>query len=424
MVTPLKEGWSSSAERSNDAAHHRPEIKLASQQTKMRCPSPELDLFDTPIDEMQLQNNVQIDHASAIQATASLGDVCLSNPRIDTVTATNGIDMLMGKSDGQCAPTHIFGFAQEPMIMATDEDTGRVDSPSSDVKQQSGSLEDWSCSQDEIIPSNASPAVSSEAFDALANATGADGRALDIWISDHVYNQSFTDDAYEKTAHRKESSSAVGLDVGGTNDFFAMPMTAEKDVPVNSLHVDEDIDNTLFGSTIVDATEDDLNLFGHEAINIDELFCHRPKNNVPDPDSTTENGQRSMVIENKKRTYSHRKRLRQSKVVMKCIWGTNPELSHRHEHSGGIYINGTWTPVYGSEKDAPQTQQRNKNKPSRFCHICLRRAERVTAVACAKLMTTRCRKIICSRCFDEYGWDWRVATMGGSQWECAHCQQM
>lgn len=132
------------------------------------------------------------------------------------------------------------------------------------------------------------------------------------------------------------------------------------------------------------------------------------------------------------------RKLRQSKVVAKWWWHLSTE-HWRGRSEGGIYINGELTcakqlsgKLEPDESTSGKTGQCDKEdkstvddrrKPSRFCHICLRRAERVTAVACRNLCTGRCRKVICKRCFDEYNWDWRQAIATGSRWDCPHCRK-
>jgi hypothetical protein len=62
-------------------------------------------------------------------------------------------------------------------------------------------------------------------------------------------------------------------------------------------------------------------------------------------------------------------------------------------------------------------------QPSRFCHICLRRAGRVTLLACGNTVEGSCRKVVCEKCFETFGWDWRAALEPNSMWTCTHCRQ-
>lgn len=62
-------------------------------------------------------------------------------------------------------------------------------------------------------------------------------------------------------------------------------------------------------------------------------------------------------------------------------------------------------------------------QPSRFCHICLRRAGRVTLLACGNALEGSCRKVVCEKCFETFGWDWAAALKPNSMWTCTHCRQ-
>lgn len=90
---------------------------------------------------------------------------------------------------------------------------------------------------------------------------------------------------------------------------------------------------------------------------------------------------------------------------------------HRGPWRPGIYCNGL---LLGSKP----SMQRTGSKPSRFCHICLRRAERVALLACSRIRKGGCRKVICERCFVEFGWGWDGAAQPGSEWTCTHCRQV
>lgn len=62
-------------------------------------------------------------------------------------------------------------------------------------------------------------------------------------------------------------------------------------------------------------------------------------------------------------------------------------------------------------------------QPSRFCHICLRRAGRVTLLACGNALEGSCRKVVCEKCFETFGWDWKAACEPSSKWTCTHCRE-
>lgn len=63
-------------------------------------------------------------------------------------------------------------------------------------------------------------------------------------------------------------------------------------------------------------------------------------------------------------------------------------------------------------------------QPSRFCHICLRRHERVSLLACSNSRLGTCRKVVCEKCFENFNWDWTYATNPLVNWTCTHCRNM
>lgn len=65
----------------------------------------------------------------------------------------------------------------------------------------------------------------------------------------------------------------------------------------------------------------------------------------------------------------------------------------------------------------------NAVQPSKFCHICLRRAGRVTLLACGNAFEGSCRKVVCKKCFETFGWDWKAACEPSSMWTCTHCRE-
>lgn len=78
--------------------------------------------------------------------------------------------------------------------------------------------------------------------------------------------------------------------------------------------------------------------------------------------------------------------------------------------------------VVGVKKSRRSRGRRPKTQTaSRFCHICLRRGERVGQLKCSNLQKGTCRKVTCEKCFDEYGWDWRTAC-NNKDWQCSHCR--
>lgn len=112
-----------------------------------------------------------------------------------------------------------------------------------------------------------------------------------------------------------------------------------------------------------------------------------------------------------KRTF---KKLLQSEKTTNQYWGRTPNEDNNRKDNGGIYVHGI---LVGLKKE----EKYDKKKPSRFCHICLRRAEKVSMVACNGIISGKCRKVICKKCFREQDWDWNKAIEINSNWTCSHC---
>eukprot|EP00187_Rhodella_violacea_P014390 CAMPEP_0184715292 /NCGR_PEP_ID=MMETSP0314-20130426/5248_1 /TAXON_ID=38298 /ORGANISM="Rhodella maculata, Strain CCMP 736" /LENGTH=297 /DNA_ID=CAMNT_0027178389 /DNA_START=197 /DNA_END=1090 /DNA_ORIENTATION=+ len=60
--------------------------------------------------------------------------------------------------------------------------------------------------------------------------------------------------------------------------------------------------------------------------------------------------------------------------------------------------------------------------PSLHCHICTRAVANLDHAVCGGLGLGKCRKVVCVRCFEGYGWDLEEAKRGGEDWRCPHCQ--
>lgn len=196
-----------------------------------------------------------------------------------------------------------------------------------------------------------------------------------------------------------------------------------------------------------------VDLFCHEKFEVNDELFQLLENDIPSStcnyqplirDINKDTGQRgnrdrevTVQEENTKTSRAAWRKLRQSKVVAKWWWHLSTE-HWRGRSEGGVYVNGELTnakksttkPAQSDDDSVIEGDKRtekididDRRKPSRFCHICLRRAERVTAVACHNLSTGRCRKVICKRCFDEYNWPWTEATTKNSQWICPHCRK-
>lgn len=100
--------------------------------------------------------------------------------------------------------------------------------------------------------------------------------------------------------------------------------------------------------------------------------------------------------------------------------------SNKCPPSIGILCGGICIPSR-TMQSCPQPPAQNgkagPSQPSRFCHICLRRAERVSLISCANLQTGACRKVVCEKCFDDFGWDWENAIRSDVSWACTHCRE-
>lgn len=83
----------------------------------------------------------------------------------------------------------------------------------------------------------------------------------------------------------------------------------------------------------------------------------------------------------------------------------------------GIFLQGELQKDINKNSDA-------RKVPSRFCHICLRRCDKVTMVVCYHITTGNCRKVTCKKCFEEQQWNWDSATGEKSKWVCSHCRKM
>lgn len=65
----------------------------------------------------------------------------------------------------------------------------------------------------------------------------------------------------------------------------------------------------------------------------------------------------------------------------------------------------------------------DKPVPSRFCHVCSRTPKSVRLAVCSKIKFGTCRKVICEKCFDSYGYgDFEMAKITNeTDWLCPHC---
>lgn len=61
-------------------------------------------------------------------------------------------------------------------------------------------------------------------------------------------------------------------------------------------------------------------------------------------------------------------------------------------------------------------------KSSNYCHVCCRARGRGDHMICSNVSHGTCRKVICSKCFSNFGWDWHTARSDPESWVCPHCE--
>jgi hypothetical protein len=70
----------------------------------------------------------------------------------------------------------------------------------------------------------------------------------------------------------------------------------------------------------------------------------------------------------------------------------------------------------------------SKTPASRFCHVCTRSVNSVSVAYCCNIAKGSCRKIICSKCAKEYGWqdvlDAIASPFIAATWACVHCREI
>jgi hypothetical protein len=48
----------------------------------------------------------------------------------------------------------------------------------------------------------------------------------------------------------------------------------------------------------------------------------------------------------------------------------------------------------------------------------------VNNICCANYYKGTCRKVVCEKCFKDYGWDWDAASKAPMEWACTHCSNV
>lgn len=78
-----------------------------------------------------------------------------------------------------------------------------------------------------------------------------------------------------------------------------------------------------------------------------------------------------------------------------------------------------------SDKGNRRPKRYKSAAPSRFCHVCGRKAATTRVALCGRLVDGLCRKVVCERCINKYGWA-KDAPVGKStpdkNWSCPHCR--
>jgi hypothetical protein len=59
--------------------------------------------------------------------------------------------------------------------------------------------------------------------------------------------------------------------------------------------------------------------------------------------------------------------------------------------------------------------------PSRFCHVCSRKAENIRVFVCSNIAQGTCRKVTCEKCYVEHGFEGFEGAAEGSSMKCLHC---
>lgn len=59
-----------------------------------------------------------------------------------------------------------------------------------------------------------------------------------------------------------------------------------------------------------------------------------------------------------------------------------------------------------------------------MCASGSRTTQKVSIISCKNFFLGTCRKVICEKCFMEYGWDWGAAIKRPYEWQCTHCQNI
>jgi hypothetical protein len=99
-------------------------------------------------------------------------------------------------------------------------------------------------------------------------------------------------------------------------------------------------------------------------------------------------------------------------------------------HEGDVTIAAvTSDQSHGQNRESkPVASAATKTPASRFCHVCTRSVNSVSVAYCCNIATGSCRKIICSKCAKEYGWQDVLDAISSKEvaaiWSCVHCREI
>lgn len=110
--------------------------------------------------------------------------------------------------------------------------------------------------------------------------------------------------------------------------------------------------------------------------------------------------------------------------------GTPPSSPVRARSPPGWELGAAALDAVGAPAPAAAASSRASTKryksaaPSRFCHVCGRKAANTRVAACGRLARGLCRKVVCELCFAKHGWQAAgllARPAPDPRWLCPHC---
>lgn len=144
--------------------------------------------------------------------------------------------------------------------------------------------------------------------------------------------------------------------------------------------------------------------FTHQSQNVSFSDTHRHRN----PDVTDE--QKHLQVD--------------PRLVMSSFRNLSGQNSHSYCSSPGdksVSSGRVMKPHAGTNT---QASSKPRCQSSKFCHICSRTTRKVNSISCTNFRKGTCRKVVCQKCFLEYGWNWKAAIERLSEWSCTHCRDI